>query len=237
MQKNYELAKKRWLSEVKRDHTLRLFKHGALEHCKLLFEKGIFRMGSVFDFQNEVKHGPEIGDQGEGIVRYTPEEHRIGDTSTPQHAEVDNVLAAAGGHGRKNLVFQGITFEIKTPGYIFCVSASQSRKPPPTYNSCVEIADPYLFWYAMRKATIIGYPKSLIVTRKKFRPCVYESRDRDMQKNYQPRHLIKPDRPDQRAWEEWRIYLDAELPDDPPWIDIECPGVIPALSRIILFDE
>jgi hypothetical protein len=130
-----------------------LYKYMKKKHAKLLLEQGSLRVGTLYEFRNEEKHGQEIGDNKEGTKSaYMQVENET--WSTSNQPEFSKSFFNLGSGGSLNI--SGITLEKpqNSPDfYIYCTTYEfdESAMRDFGYDVCIEIEQPEKFFKCISK--------------------------------------------------------------------------------------
>ncbi len=121
----------------------RLFKFMERKHARALYQRGKFRIGTLYWYQNAERHGDGVLDIGEGTMEHTEEADSDGSevlTLTPfsQTVVVGDIPKGTRVYGMKI-----VTRPHEPDTYIYCLSLSPSwgNDISPQYDTCVEIFD------------------------------------------------------------------------------------------------
>ena len=163
-----------------------LYKYTKAEYAEKIIDDGIFRIGTLHEYQNIEKHGSEIGDHEEGVkyIRNAPGE--IYDYSVPGSVPrfVRNFIRADEG---QNIKIVGIPMvqEIISPNfYLYSVTSEVCINSMKEfgYDAVIEIQDPASFFHAltvsMKSQIGITEDASISPCDYRIRASHYSSKDR-----------------------------------------------------------
>lgn len=161
------------------DRNQPVYKYMKRRHARSFFKEGLIRIGTLYDFRKEEKHGTEIGDKDEGTKTLTTEGYHLVDTADP-----NTIPSWLNEHFFSNIKLQegarlqlhakdGVRLRLTVPDrYVFCASyeVDDALIKNGEYECCVKINNPQGFFGALSqklkyKAKWLGYGK-----------CVYRPR-------------------------------------------------------------
>ncbi|HCG8492895.1 hypothetical protein HJ097_14955 [Vibrio parahaemolyticus] len=131
-----------------------LYKYMKKEHAKLLVEQGSLRIGTLYEFRDEEKHGKEIGDFQEGTKSTYMEVGEANWNTNNQPEFSKSFFKLSDG---ATLKISGITLEKpqNSPDfYIYCTTYEfdESAMRDFGYDACVVIEQPERFFNCISKA-------------------------------------------------------------------------------------
>ena len=213
----------------------KLYKYMQKQFADEFLSEGKLRIGTLYDFRDIEKHGPEIGDEGEGTqtAHYTNDGHKpIDSRSVDGLTQLANMFGIGLGGGTitlgPNAVISGMLSS--TNLFIFCVSheLNQEKMKEMGYDSCIEINNPEMFFNSL------SLTMSEIATPHEHDSVCYQDRHIKLEESIESRsYLIKPDYERFVNQKEYRfVWLPRyEIKDE--FIDIICPDAAKFCKRII----
>ncbi|MEZ8470771.1 hypothetical protein AB6D20_007280 [Vibrio splendidus] len=131
-----------------------LYKYMKKEHAKLLLEQGSLRIGTLYEFRDEEKHGKEVGDNKEGTKSAYMEVDNE-QWSPSNQPEFSKSFFNLGTNGSINI--SGVTLERpqNSPDfYIYCTTYEfdESAMRDFGYDTCIEIEQPEKFFKCISKS-------------------------------------------------------------------------------------
>lgn len=130
-----------------------LYKFTEKRWADAIMATGQVRVGTLKDFRNEERFGPELGDAGEGKLVY---EETVTGTKTIGDLSWLGQHHIKGPPGQK-ITFEGAIFRNNVEAedcFIYCVSTSSDQRTGGRleYDACVKIVDPLGFFRAIGAA-------------------------------------------------------------------------------------
>ncbi|EOW6434228.1 hypothetical protein ACOZWC_003701 [Cronobacter turicensis] len=213
----------------------KLYKYMKKEFAEAFISQGKIRIGTLYDFRNIEKHGPEIGDEGEGTrtAHYTNNSTQSIDASKVHGlTELANMFGIAIGGGtiiaRPGALISG---QLSSPDlFVYCASKEldQHKMVEMGYDSCIKINDPYSFFECISKSlTKIASPLD-------HGEVIYGDRHIDLNESIEKRsYLIKPDYERFINQKEYRFVWLPHIQLQQPFIDLSCPDIAIYCEKII----
>jgi hypothetical protein len=134
------------------------------------FEDGLIRIGTLYDFRQEEKHGTEIGDKDEGTKTLTTDGYHFIDTASPStipswfSTNFSESFNLRDGARLQIHARDGVRLRLTVPDrYVFCASREFDGAliSKCEYECCIRINNPLGFFGALsrklkHKATLLG---------------------------------------------------------------------------------
>lgn len=147
-----------------------IYKYMKKRHAVAFFKEGLIRIGTLYDFRQEEKHGEEIGDKDEGTKTLTTDDYHVIDTSHPETipawlgADFAKAFKLQDGARLQIHARDGVHLRLTAPDqYVFCASHELDGAliRNGEYECCVKISNPLGFFGALtqklkHKATWLG---------------------------------------------------------------------------------
>ena len=161
-----------------------LYKYMKSEFAQKVISEGTFRIGTLYEFQNEEKHGAAIGDSEEGTkyVRNGPNETY--DYSVPGSvpAFVKNFIRAEEG---MHVKIEGIQMQqtVRCPDfYLYCVTSEVCPKAMAEFecDTVIKISEPVKFFSGLADGLL---QKVKISDNFYIVPCIYRDRANNYSEN------------------------------------------------------
>jgi hypothetical protein len=155
-----------------------LYKFLRTEHAAALMENGTIRVGTLWEYQNEERHGTQVGDEGEGrLAQYDDRQLVLSDDPTTQSAITKQVFNLEGATGA---VIQGITMAVEETVdnlHVYSLSgqfdrASFAEFADSRYEICLRIDNPSGFVSVLDAAMKRRFEADNYTVL----PCVYGNR-------------------------------------------------------------
>ena len=138
---------------------LPLYKYMKKKYVHDFFKNGTIRIGTLYDFREIEKHGPEIGDIDEGTKTLTTDGYHMIDTADPStlpswlEESFQNTFKLKSESGQLIIhARDGIRVRLTVPDrFVFSVSDKFDEKLMHEfgYDSCIKINDPKEFFTAL----------------------------------------------------------------------------------------
>jgi len=164
-----------------------LFKYCKREHACSMVEKGMFRIGTLFEFMSIEKHGTQVGDLDEGVKKtlFTAEDFS-GRTFEELPEELRRAWFENGvvPDNAKGITIQAmnkkigiVLSEIGQNFYVFCMTeeASCIGAREFGYDACVRISEPLEFIDALTKD--LAKVRTILLARPALARCSYGTRE------------------------------------------------------------
>jgi len=137
------------------EHNMPLYKYMKSDHAHSALRNGVFRIGTLLEFQDEERHGTEIGDRDEGTKRICNSPGEIYDYSIPGSAPgfAEKFIRVE----EQYVTINGILMEetIASPNYyIYCVTSEISQAAMKEFecDTVIQIANPKSFFVALTES-------------------------------------------------------------------------------------
>lgn len=190
------------------------YKYLKRKYLQKFFSTGEIRIGTLFDFQNEERHGSEIGDDEEGVKSANKVINWVGGPKDQPEFDKKFVDVRA-----NNVTIENVLVREETRSenlYVFSVSGTFSleimKKMNPEFDACIAIKKPKRFLQAIEKKM-----KSKTVS---FGRCIYSNRHMPHDRQHQAHPGWLKD-PKYEYQDEYRLLMTTELKDIEP-ISIYC---------------
>ncbi|SPJ35246.1 hypothetical protein [Kushneria phyllosphaerae] len=131
-----------------------LYKHLESVHADALIRKGSIRIGTLYEYRDQEKHGEGVLDEEEGVVRTHAKRSGYFDETNVDAFMSNFVSVGDGGSvyiGNADLTLS----ESCSSSWIYCVSESEDKSVSTglssNYDACVELVDPDRFSREIKK--------------------------------------------------------------------------------------
>lgn len=150
-----------------------LYKYGMRDHIVSMLQQGVFRIGTLLDYQNEEDYGNIVGDSGEGTrILY---DHANYDFSDPDSVPgIAREFFSSKGGGKVRDLRLHLRHQVQDR-YIFCVSLFRSAGLMEEfgYDDLLQIDHPLAFFHELNmQLRSLG----LVHGNLQIRSCVYKER-------------------------------------------------------------
>jgi hypothetical protein len=151
-----------------------LYKYTTREYAEAMLQRGVFRIGTIYEFRHVEEHGTEIGDDAEGTKQlFDDAKYSTWENASPIARQIIK--------GPHNFAFHDVTFEltIDSPDmFVYCLTESPSQQALSDFgaDTCIEIFDIRRF---VRALTGHLHRRQLVANKEGVRHCIYGERRRD----------------------------------------------------------
>jgi len=156
-----------------------IYKYIPKEYLKDFFERGILRIGTLLDFQNEEQHGVKRGDRNEGLKNiYENLNIHIED---PNKEKLSDFARGFINNKGKNNKFENVLLDktfISSDYYILCFSKNYDRHLLKKFGGgCIKVKKPYKF---IKTISIVLFNTGFTVNKNsRISPIKYTNRKQD----------------------------------------------------------